>query len=255
MRIELEVVSVQKAGHAPSENEDAWASERSSTLEGDTLRVAVADGATESLFSGQWARLLAREYVAGKMGEPPALLESLPGLQRRWRADAETRELPWYAQEKLREGAFATLLGVRCAQSPRPGQGVGTWTALVVGDSCLFQVREGRLVCALPLEQAAAFGSRPFLVSTHEGHNSRVGDFVRRASGDLRPGDLLLLMTDALAQWFLSEHERGGTPWLALPAWGSEAPHERFQPFVDGLRASKVIRNDDVTLARLTVGA
>ncbi|NTX03789.1 MULTISPECIES: protein phosphatase 2C domain-containing protein [unclassified Myxococcus] len=254
MRIQIEAMWVQKAGNTPTENEDACAPEQSSTFEGEVLHVAVADGATESLFSGLWARLLAGEFAEGRMGEPSALLQALPGLQRRWHADVGSRDLPWYAREKLLEGAFATLMGVRL-EAARGGDAVGTWTALAVGDSCLFQVRGDRLVRSFPLETAASFGSRPFLVSTQSGQNARVGEAVRTEVGDVRPGDILLLMTDALAHWFLSEHERGGAPWLALPTGTSEDLPVSFARFVDGLRTNKVIRNDDVTLLRVTVGA
>ncbi|GEN09575.1 Protein phosphatase 2C [Myxococcus fulvus] len=250
MRIELEVMGVQKDGNAPTENEDAAAPDHSAVLTEDTLHVAVADGATESLFSGLWARLLAREYARGPLRAPSDLLQALPGLQRRWLAEVEGRELPWYAQEKLREGAFATLLGVSLAGTPARGDGVvGTWSALAVGDSCLFQVRDEQLLRSFPLELASSFGSRPFLVSTHGAQNARVVEQAREATGEVRAGDTLLLMTDALAHWLLGEHERGGRPWLALPARAS------FESFVAGLRAARSIRNDDTTLMRLSVGA
>lgn len=254
MRIELQALGVQKAGNAPSENEDAWAPEQSSAFEGALLRVAVADGATESLFSGSWARLLARAFVDGRLEAPSALVQILPVLQRQWHEDAGSRELPWYAQEKLLEGAFATLLGVRLEDS-RERDAVATWTALAVGDSCLFQVRGDRLLRSFPLESAASFGSRPFLVSTSAGQNARVAEAARSEAGAVHAGDVLLLMTDALAHWFLSEHERGGMPWLALPSGTTEDLPRAFSHFVDGLRADKAIRNDDVTLLRLTVGA
>lgn len=247
-------MGVQKAGNAPAENEDAWAPEQSSMFEGAELRVAVADGATESLFSGPWARLLSRAFAEGRLDAPSALLDVLPGLQRQWHEDAGSRELPWYAREKLLEGAFATVLGVRLEDS-REGDAVATWTALAVGDSCLFQVRGDRLLRSFPLEEAASFGSRPFLVSTQSGQNARMADAARSEVGEVRPGDVLLLMTDALAHWFLSEHERGGTPWLSLPSRTVEDLPRAFAHFVDGLRADKAIRNDDVTLLRLMVGA
>ncbi|MCP3062297.1 protein phosphatase 2C domain-containing protein [Myxococcus sp. K38C18041901] len=253
MRIALEVMGVQKDGNAPTENEDAAAPEHSAVLVEDSLHVAVADGATESLFSGLWARLLAREYATGQMREPSGLLQALPGLQRRWLAEVEGRELPWYAQEKLREGAFATVLGVSLARTPAGADGiVGTWSALAVGDSCLFQVRDARLVRSFPLELASSFGSRPFLVSTHGAQNARVAAQAREMTGEVRVGDTLLLMTDALAHWFLGEHERGGRPWLSLPG---EDDRSAFESFVAGLRAARSLRNDDTTLMRLSVEA
>ncbi len=242
MRLHLDALSVQKDGHAPSENEDAFAPS-APLLEGPVLHAAVADGATESLFSGLWARLLARAFTGGGLMDAPGLLAALPGLQREWHQEVSGRPLPWYAQEKLQEGAFATLLGVRLE--------AGRWDGLAVGDSCLFQVREDRLVRCFPLEHSRDFGSSPFLLSTHVRRNAEVGPRVRVASGEARSGDTLLLMTDALACWFLAAHERGEAPWRALPG----ASPEDFAAFIAGLRGRKVIRNDDCTLLRLGVEA
>ena len=36
------------------------------------------------------------------------------------------------------------------------------------------------------------------------------------AAGDLRPGDRLLAMSDALAQWFLTQTDAGRAPWRAV---------------------------------------
>ncbi|QSQ19524.1 protein phosphatase 2C domain-containing protein [Pyxidicoccus parkwayensis] len=249
MRIHLEAASLQKAGNAPSENEDAYAPESRSMLEGMTLHAAVADGATESLFSGLWARLLAGAFARGEVADASGLLSVLPALQRQWHEHVGAKQLPWYAEEKLREGAFATLLGVTL----REQEGRRTWEALAIGDSCLFQLRGGVLLRAFPLEQSAAFGSTPFLLSTHAHQNGRVGAQVRSASGDLRDGDTLYLMTDALACWFLAEHERGHAPWTLLPGTFSGEGRAAFEALIGRLRAEKAMRNDDVTLLQLTV--
>ncbi|WP_164007046.1 protein phosphatase 2C domain-containing protein [Pyxidicoccus trucidator] len=240
-------MSLQKEGNQPSENEDAYAPRDVSLLEGTPLHVAVADGATESLFSGFWAGLLARAFSQGDVRDAGGLLSVLPTLQQQWHQHVGGKQLPWYAEEKLREGAFATLLGVRL--------GVGTWEALAVGDSCVFQLRQDALLASFPLAQSAAFGSTPFLLSTHVQQNGRVEPQVRTASGALREGDTLLLMTDALACWFLAEHERGNAPWKTLPAPGSEEGRAAFEALVARLRAEKAMRNDDVTLLQLTVRA
>src|SRR5438876_30634 len=70
-----------------------------------------------------------------------------------------------------------------------------------------------------------------------------------RHEGEFSPGDRAWLMTDALAQWFLAEAEKGGTPWDdlgALPA--APDPDAAFAAWVEGLRAARRLRNDDVTL-------
>ena len=75
---------------------------------------------------------------------------------------------------------------------------------------------------------------------------------VRSASGLAIASDQLLLMTDALAQWFLAEAEMGRRPWAAL---GRAQTQEAFCAFVDLLRHGGALRNDDTTLVRIEVAA
>src|ERR1051326_4824454 len=98
------VFRVPKYGSTRAEYEDAMAWSRRQR------RFAVADGASASAFARLWARLLVQAYVAG--GLRAANLEhDLAPLQARWLADVEQRDLPWYAAEQARRGAFAALVG------------------------------------------------------------------------------------------------------------------------------------------------
>jgi hypothetical protein len=174
-----------RRGHAADECQDAAAADP------DRGRFAVADGATESAFAGPWAQLLVDGFVT-----TDGALDGLPWLpeaRRRWaaavRPTLEAPAVPWYLDAGLRQGAFATFLGLVVDDAG--------WEALAVGDSCLFQVRRESLVEAFPLGCAGDFGSTPWLLGARaEGHHA-----VRRR-GDGQPGDRLWLMTDALAQWF-----------------------------------------------------
>jgi hypothetical protein len=68
--------------------------------------------------------------------------------------------------------------------------------------------------------------------------------------GELAAGDRLWLMTDALAAWFLAEHEAGGAPWREL----DERTADDFADWVAGRRADGRLKNDDVTLVAIEVG-
>ena len=79
---------------------------------------------------------------------------------------------------------------------------------------------------------------------------SRLREKVTSAAGSWQGGDHFYLMTDALAAWFLREHEAGGRPWRRL----EELDHGlAFARWVDELRRSHALRNDDVTLLRLII--
>jgi hypothetical protein len=224
-----------KHGNTEDEYEDAWAADPAKG------RFAVADGATESAFAGLWARLLAEGFLAA--ARPWDLAGWLADARRRWSAEVMALELPWYAEMKRAEGAFATLLGLG-VRPPAPGR-PGRWQAVAVGDTCLVGVREGELVQAFPLETASAFDNRPHLIGSQDGPPAA----PRRANGALLPGDRLFLMTDALAQWFLRAHEEGGRPWEAAgPLLVIADPQDDFAAWVEELRGDDGLRDDDVTL-------
>lgn len=226
-----------KAGNAAQEYEDAYAVEEAS------LRYAVADGASETSFAKQWAEMLVDRFVR----EPPApanLREWVTPMQAAWAGANQPKATAWYAEEKARDGAFSSLLGLAIDQ--------GRWRAMAIGDSCLFVVRAGKLLHAFPLARADQFNNRPVLLSSVARANQRVWDEVRLDEGELAGKDQLLLMTDALAQWFLVEAELGRRPWAAL---AKASTQEGFSAFVDMLRSGGALRNDDTTLIRVEVAA
>ena len=93
--------------------------------------------------------------------------------------------------------------------------------------------------------QAADFGNQPGLIG------SRGGPAVEpvHAVGTLRPGDRLLLLTDALAQWFLQTQEGGDQAVKGFSAvLCSDQPDEAFIAWIEQLRDKNGLRNDDVTL-------
>jgi hypothetical protein len=67
------------------------------------------------------------------------------------------------------------------------------------------------------------------------------------ARGDWRPGDRFLLMTDALAHWFLRRHEAAQQPWHDL----ARAAGAAFADWVEDCRERDGLRNDDVTLVTI----
>ncbi len=250
---------VPKLGNSVEEYEDAFA------FSLPNRHFAIADGATESSFADRWAKSLVNQYVAN----PPAVAlaqtpfpEWLAPLQQQWREGIDWENLPWFAEEKAKSGAFATFLGLtvfdpdgahksslierttalfRKHDAPQQWR----WKALAVGDSCAFHIRGDKLGSSFPLSRADQFSSRPMLLCSNPSHNSGVWPEVRYLQGDCKPDDLFILATDAVAKWFLEQRQLGGKPWEVLMALGSNA---EFQDLVARLRADKSMRNDDATV-------
>ncbi|MDO8971463.1 MAG: hypothetical protein Q7U74_12290, partial [Saprospiraceae bacterium] len=151
--------SMPHQGNSPEENEDAFSPEIQQqvfTMQAQ-LTCAVADGATQTSFSRAWARLLVQK--AASMVPTYDLTELLSAAQADWKGMVSRINLPWHAEEKVRQGAFATLLwlGILDLQVPgyvstspflpsnRLGRSGGSWKAVAVGDTCLFQFRKNEL--------------------------------------------------------------------------------------------------------------
>jgi hypothetical protein len=236
LRVRVWARHAPKRGNSADEYEDAFWPPRGGERRGRVLRCAVADGATEASFSARWAQMLTRAYCRGAL-DVCRLAETLRPLQAAWSAEIGGRPLPWYAQEKVRQGAFSSLLGLTIRD--------GRWEAIAVGDSCLFLVRDDELITAFPLQASDLFGSTPLLLSSNPARNAALGDHLCQARGEALPGDRFLLMTDAVACWFLADAEAGGQPWNTIP------PGRRFASWLAGRRAAHVMRNDDVTVLGL----
>src|SRR5213594_345914 len=169
---DIKVFCCPKLGNSPEEYEDAWAHRQTRTPVG--IRVAVADGATESSFAKLWAVLLAESYVRSEVTGAEFFARLKPA-RRLWRRRLAGRPLPWFASEKAEQGAFAAFLGVQIdAHKNR-------WTALAVGDCCLMQVDgvgEGmRVVETFPLQKSSQFTMSPYLIGSRangESVNERI---------------------------------------------------------------------------------
>ena len=221
-----------KHGDSENEYEDAYAPRSGPAPGAQVFTVAVSDGASSSIFAREWARLLADEFASGPFDEATAG-PRIAALGRRWREQVSGRPLPWYAEEKLAQGSHATLLAVTWDLAG------GSWSAHAVGDTCLFVVRDRRLRVAFPLTRSVAFDSRPRLLSTH---GDRPLAPFQKAAGTFTGRDRFLLMSDALAVWFLARVEADKQPWDELPAGDAD-----WREWLRAQRTGGGLRNDDVT--------
>lgn len=234
-RLTCEAFSLAKIGEPLDRCEDAFAHDLRRG------RFAVADGASSSFGARQWARILVDGFVA----DPPPPLspnDLLTWLSKRsttWDELDQGAPGDWFNEAASQRGAYATLLGV---QVMRGKNGRTLWHATAAGDSCLFHVRGQALVTSFPVEPGGSFGSHPVLLGTPCSDAVDIAA-VRWAAGDLRAGDVLLLATDALAEWAMHDDDR--RHFLAT------ADLDEVRARVDAARAKKAIVNDDLTLVRV----
>jgi hypothetical protein len=235
--LQLRQLLLTKLGQEDSECEDSLA------VDPQTCRFAVADGATEAFDARKWAERLAQNWV---QRESTLTLDEF----RQWVA-AEGRELQeswnglnlsWYSEEKARAGSFAAFVGVELDLDTD----LPSWKAIALGDACLLHCRGGALIKGLPLSRSESFNTAPILVASDSTlHESSMRSVVVD-SGSCESGDVLLLMSDAAAAWYLKRLENGG----AGDFFDTKCDEELYR-FFDDERLAGRIRNDDLAIIRI----
>jgi hypothetical protein len=221
-----------RAEAAASDYEDAAAVQAAAW----PVRAAVADGATESVFAGDWARRLADGLAAADILDPAALRAVVRSARSDWASAVRERvaDRPWHVRSKVEEGAFATVLALSVAAD-------GRWAALSIGDCGLFHLHNGALRQAWPEDTAEAFTNRPTLVSSRPDRPVPSPDTI---TGTWAAGDVFVMATDAVAAWLLR------TDPAAAP--------DRATAFAEAVRTARAdgaLRNDDATLLVLEMPA
>jgi len=238
--VRFHAVHVPKAGYSEDEYEDAVAADASSG------RLAMADGATESSFSRQWAEELTSAFVTRppKSGRKRHIRSWLRELCSQWGSRMTFDGMAWYAQEKGKLGAFATLLAVTLNLQAR------RWYAWAVGDCNLFKYDDtlGDITRFFPLKEASQFGVSPPLLCSVARRNESAFRGLQRTWGKFNDATTLLVASDALAHWILMDLESEGERWRRLLDRQSEA----FSSLVEELRNERLMRNDDATLVLVT---
>ena len=170
----------------------------------------MSDGATETSFSGVWAKQIARAMFNGQF-EGEQLQQTLAGLRERWHKIVSRKPMPWYAEEKVRMGAYAALVGLVLNDSSSRRED-GKWTAIAIGDSCVFHIRGKQTRRLFPMERSESFSNSPELLGSGNLSSATAEPGLLTLQGTWLKGDAFYLMTDAIACWFLKQVESGRTP-------------------------------------------
>ena len=211
------------------EYEDAFAH----TIQGSVLTIAVADGASEAIFSREWARFLVATFAIEppRLGHPRTRIDSLAEV---WRREVNERaNLPWYALEKLPDGSAATITVLQLDSENHTGK------AWAIGDVCVVQIRAEKNIAVFPIAHSSHFDNRPDLITT----NAPKSPFVwKETAMRWQKGDQFFVLTDAVAAWFLKEMETKQT----VPRIPEEA--DAFAQWLAKERKTTALHNDDTTI-------
>lgn len=247
---------------------------------------AVTDGVSNSFMSAPWARIVAQAFVSQEkpFANQAEFTAWLDAAGARWRAWMHETWVP--AVNRLREmqgqppedwsrkveetGAQTTLVGCAIARS---GAGQGQEApvhviAAAIGDSecLLFQpARNGwRLRAAFPLRHPDEFGVTPPTLLTRSDPSliPVMYQWVRWEKLEAQPGDRVVLASDAIARWLLTQalaedplpaaedSAVAVEDWHRVLTMGDRAEFERL---VRGEMRAGRMEEDDVMLAVITI--
>lgn len=238
---EIVALSCPKSGFEKSQNDDAVGWGWSPDCQG--VRVAIADGVTASIYADRWAQILVRRCLdVVPYGLPLAQSWTRPA-RREFYQSMNYEGISWFAAEKLKSGAQATFLALNIDIRLR------RYTMVGVGDCCLVVLnhRNGESeVYPQSLAERGAFGSQPPVFSTLPGE---VNGATTRATGLYDGETTFLLMTDGMAEWFLSyQRVAPNKAWKVVQDLESEDDLKRLVRY---MRSVRLMKDDDISFVRL----
>lgn len=239
--------SVPKHFEYPVQNEDAWAAD------GPEQHYVLSDGASESFNSALWAQLIVKAWP--KPTPQTEFVRLVGALARQYDQAFDKATFSWSQEAAFGRGSFASVLSVTNC-------GDGNVLVVAIGDSTAVLVKGGAVADSFPYHSADQFRQRPHLLSTIFARN-RI-DLLTSGYRAFNRGDRggpchvhwpiegantsLLCMTDALAEWLLSN------PSDRLPALFAVETIDDLGQLVEAERQAGNMRRDDVTLLVLQTG-
>lgn len=230
-----------KLGNSDDEYEDAFA------CNFKTKRFAIADGASDSIFSGLWANALVNAFSDSTLpfsGDSNFLRNIIYLARKSWYNSIDWKSLKVFVRNKALKGSFSTFLGIQIDPSGSDFH----FRAIAVGDSCLF-MKDGKGLTGFPINDSTKFNITPKLIWSGYGspfpedYNTKLPE-IKYYEGKIRPGQQMLLATDAISKWIL-ENQTHSFDTLC----------EKDDPYryVTGMLEARELRNDDVTFCSITL--
>ena len=227
-----------KLGNSSVESEDAYA------FNTEKGKVAVADGASDSIFSGLWARALVSSYVNSDLSlRQNNFLDLLINNARtKWHSKIDWDSLRLFIKNKAVAGSYSTVIFLESLDGPEFRHA----RALSVGDSCLLIKRNDSLI-SFPLTRYEDFNITPKLVWSGYGapftgdYRWNLPEFLIK-DFYLKPDDSVIVATDSVSKWIIQ---------FFPDSWDIVAGEGDLREIFTKEVRERRMRNDDLTFVRL----
>lgn len=214
----------------------------------------LCDGASESYDSKKWAKLLASTFCENSLVlfsqkvYQEQIKNILQQCSKYYIQDIDFSKLSWSQTESFGKGSFSTVLACTFIKNYAH--------ILTIGDSTAFFITQNKnqkyKIESFAYKTFEDYNKRPLLVSTITKQNSflEANTFKKEHlhKWKIKENSILLLMSDALAQWFLQYKKQD-----SLQEIMQIKTNEEFSHFVLKKRTEKQIKTDDTTLIKIII--
>lgn len=242
MRVELTAFILPHVGDEYSQCADRFSYDEAN------MSFAIADGVGNSLFPGDWAKLLCDDFVKHPdMFTEDSKLIREHELIEKWERNRDSRVENLSEDEKfifemgLSKADFAasTFIGLTLSKNG--------WECQAIGDSYLFVLgKDYELINKVASMDGKDFDNYPEYFASKVGQHN--GTIIKR-EGDYKGVTCFALMTDALSDWFLSDATNQSSKKQLL----SILNHQDFEKFINNERQMGNLKDDDTTMLVLKI--
>ncbi|WP_116964512.1 hypothetical protein [Fastidiosibacter lacustris] len=238
-------MKVKFQGTIPKESTEFSSNEDVFCINYDNKKVVLCDGASESFAAKEWATVLANQYIESECINA----EWLEKARFNYSIQFDKSDFSWSKLASYSRGSFSTLLGLTFDEDKKKVE------LLSIGD-CIAILFDGNVkINTFHYLESCEFSHRPLLLASESKYDSFSNDDViseiNTGVWDLQHFEFphILVMSDALGEWFLKMYERNNTSeWSQLLEIEDT---ESFLNLIEHNRKNNSIRLDDTTLISL----
>lgn len=212
-------------------------------------RFAISDGVSKSFFPKIWSEVLVQNWMEGLKDTPTLISKSQENWLQKVTELVNNPNTKWYTENafNLREPGLATFIGLEFyLKNDR-----WYWQADAIGDSFLFFLPQhkrslenvGSLSFSTHSPEEDFDNFPDYLSSRGDNHKGE----VKKLSGARLCSGSFFLMTDALAEWFISDSSG------AIEILNDINSQEEFENFVQSARRKDELANDDTSFLSIKV--
>jgi hypothetical protein len=254
-RIKFSCFFTHKDGENLNDYKDAFAYSVSSENNEASLKIGLSDGATVSAFSKNWSDLLVRKYIKSNISDINGfknIFNELNEIQQKY--INTSRENQWWLQDAFIVSA-ATFLGFEINSSIR-NNGINYWNSFSVGDTCLFQFRQNKLLQSFPMVNEEKFNNKPDLLTNNRDYNEKndIWNKSKEIKGKWEKDDTFVLATDGFAKWLLGKIKHNEKCFEDIPGFKEiNFRYKETENWIRNKQSSGEMQNDDITIILIQI--